>query len=82
MLARATHHAHRSSPAQGVTKCLRPRDHRRSPHAAACVEVTSVRYNGTIHDFMILNPVAETPATRAAVAEACQYLRAVFARGD
>ena len=48
--------------------------------AQAGVHVTSVRYNGTIHDFMMLNPIAETPATRASVAEACHYLRTVFAR--
>jgi acetyl esterase/lipase len=30
--------------------------------AAAGVTVTSVRYNGTIHDFMLLNPIANTPA--------------------
>lgn len=47
--------------------------------AQAGVDVTSVRYNGTIHDFMMLNPVAETPATLAAVAEACHYLRTMFA---
>ena len=29
--------------------------------------VTSVRYNGTIHDFMLLNPIAKTPAVRGAV---------------
>ncbi|MDG2529002.1 alpha/beta hydrolase [Caulobacter endophyticus] len=36
----------------------------------AGVRVTSTRYNGTIHDFMMLNAVAETPATRAAVLQA------------
>ncbi len=30
---------------------------------------------------MMLNPLAETPATRAAVAEACRYPRAVFRPG-
>ena len=47
--------------------------------AAAGVVVTSVRYNGTIHDFMLLNPIANTPAVRAAVDEASGYLRKVFA---
>ncbi|MDR6759456.1 acetyl esterase [Mycoplana sp. BE70] len=47
--------------------------------AAAGVPVTSVRYNGTIHDFMLLNPIASTPAVRGAVDQATQYLRAVFA---
>jgi acetyl esterase len=39
--------------------------------------VSSVRYNGTIHDFMLLNPIANTPPVRAAVAS--DYLRKVFA---
>jgi acetyl esterase len=46
--------------------------------AAAGVTVTSVRYNGTIHDFMLLNPIANTPAVRAAVDQASGYLRKVF----
>lgn len=47
--------------------------------AAAGVNVTSVRYNGTIHDFMLLNPIAQTPAVRGAVAQTIGYLRGVFA---
>ena len=47
--------------------------------ATAGVTVESVRYNGTIHDFMMLNPIAETPAVRGAVAQASDYLRKVFA---
>ncbi|MDR6758105.1 acetyl esterase [Mycoplana sp. BE70] len=47
--------------------------------AAAGVPVTSVRYNGTIHDFMLLNPIANTPAVRGAIEQASQYLREVFA---
>jgi acetyl esterase len=47
--------------------------------AAAGVPVESVRYNGTIHDFMLLNPIAETPAVRGAVDQASDYLRKVFA---
>lgn len=35
--------------------------------AAAGVRVTAVRFNGTIHDFAMLNPLANTPATRAAI---------------
>ena len=42
---------------------------------AAGVPVTTVRYNGTIHDFMMLNPLNETNATRAAVAQAVSLLR-------
>ena len=33
----------------------------------AGVRVTSVRFNGTIHDFMMLNPIAGSPAVRAAI---------------
>ncbi|QIG50013.1 alpha/beta hydrolase [Nordella sp. HKS 07] len=47
--------------------------------AQAGVAVTSLRYNGTIHDFMMLNPIATTPAVRAAVGQANGYLRHVFA---
>jgi acetyl esterase len=42
---------------------------------AAGVAVTTVRYDGTIHDFMMLNPLSETHATRAAVAQAIATLR-------
>jgi acetyl esterase len=47
--------------------------------AAAGVPVRSVRYNGTIHDFMLLNPIANTPPVRGAVDQASEYLREVFA---
>jgi acetyl esterase len=47
--------------------------------AAAGVPVVSARYNGTIHDFMMLNPICGTPAARGAVGQAIGYLRAVFA---
>jgi len=46
--------------------------------AQAGVRVTSLRYNGTIHDFMMLNPIAQTPAVRAAVSQACRFLRFIF----
>jgi hypothetical protein len=36
-------------------------------------------YNGTIHDFLLLNPIANTPAVRAAVHQASGYLGEVFA---
>ena len=36
----------------------------------AGVRVTSVRYNGTIHDFAMLNALADTAATRGAIAQA------------
>ena len=47
--------------------------------AAAGVPVTSVRYNGTIHDFLLLNPIAQTPAVRGAVAQSVDFLRTIFA---
>jgi acetyl esterase/lipase len=39
------------------------------------VDVTTVRYDGAIHDFMMLNPLSETRATRAAIAQAISALR-------
>lgn len=41
----------------------------------AGVPTASVRYNGTIHDFMMLNPLRETVATTTAVEHAIQVLR-------
>jgi len=41
----------------------------------AGVRVTSIRYNGTIHDFVMLNALADTPATRGAIAQAVGALR-------
>jgi len=46
--------------------------------ASAGVRVTSTRYNGTIHDFVMLNPLAETPATRAAIRQGVDALRAAL----
>lgn len=42
---------------------------------AAGVRTTSVRYNGIIHDFMMLNPVRETAAATAAIEQAVEILR-------
>jgi acetyl esterase/lipase len=42
---------------------------------AAGVDVTTVRYDGITHDFMMLNPLSDTHATRAAVAQAIAFLR-------
>jgi acetyl esterase len=41
----------------------------------AGVRVTSIRYNGTIHDFVMLNALADTPATRGAIAQAVGALK-------
>jgi len=43
---------------------------------SAGVSMTTVRYNGTIHDFMLLNALSETRATRAAIDQATAFLRA------
>jgi acetyl esterase len=42
---------------------------------AAGVPVTTVRYDGITHDFMMLNPLSNARATRAAVAQAISILR-------
>ena len=42
---------------------------------SAGVPVTTVRYDGTVHDFMLLNSLRDTHATRAAIAQATAFLR-------
>jgi acetyl esterase/lipase len=42
----------------------------------AGVPVTAVRFDGTIHDFMLLNALSDTRATRAAIEQATSFLRA------
>jgi acetyl esterase len=44
----------------------------------AGVRVTSVRYNGTVHDFVFLNALADTPAASCAVAQAVHALQSAF----
>ncbi|WP_207482049.1 alpha/beta hydrolase [Arenibaculum pallidiluteum] len=46
----------------------------------AGVTVTSTRYNGTIHDFVMLNALADTPAAKAAIAQGAEALRTAFQR--
>lgn len=46
---------------------------------AAGVSVTSNRYNGTIHDFVMLNPLADSNAARAAISQGAAQLRKAFA---
>ena len=46
--------------------------------AQAGVEVTTTRYNGTIHDFVMLNVLADTPAAKGAIAQAGQYLHSAL----
>lgn len=47
---------------------------------AAGVRTTSARYNGTLHDFMMLNPVRGTAASTAAVEQAIHVLRKALGR--
>jgi acetyl esterase len=42
---------------------------------AAGVPVTTVRYDGVVHDFMLLNAMSKAKATRAAIAQATEFLR-------
>lgn len=44
----------------------------------AGVPVTGLRYHGTIHDFVMLNPLADTPATRGAIEQASQMLNRIL----
>lgn len=46
----------------------------------AGTRVTSSRYNGTIHDFVMLNPIAETPATRSAIRQGIDAIAAALRR--
>jgi len=48
---------------------------------SAGVPVTTVRYDGTIHDFMLLNALSETRAARAAIGQATAFLRAGLGTG-
>jgi acetyl esterase len=45
----------------------------------AGVDVTAIRYGGTIHDFMMLNALANTNAAKAATVEASAFLREALA---
>lgn len=49
---------------------------------AAGVSVTTVRYDGVVHDFMLLNAMSESRATRAAIAQATAHLRAALGTGE
>ena len=44
----------------------------------AGVRVTSTRFNATFHDFVLLNPLAGTQATRAAIKEGADALRSAL----
>ena len=44
----------------------------------AGVRVTAVRYHGTIHDFVMLNAIAEDPAPRGAIEQASHMLKKIL----
>jgi acetyl esterase/lipase len=46
----------------------------------AGVSVTSTRYISTIHDFVMLNALSDTPAAKGAIEQATDFLRNAFAR--
>lgn len=48
--------------------------------ARAGVDVSATRYFGTIHDFVMLNALADTPAARKAIAQAATALQAALAK--
>lgn len=43
--------------------------------AQAGVPVVQVRYGGTLHDFLLLNPIAQTPPALGAMAQVIAFLR-------
>jgi acetyl esterase len=47
--------------------------------SAACVRTTCTRYVGAIHDFVMLNALADTPAARGAIGQAIAALRSALA---
>src|SRR3954449_3493481 len=49
---------------------------------AAGIEVTTVRYDGITHDFLLLNSLRDTHATRAAISQAIAVLRNAFSRAQ
>ncbi|MGW5127065.1 alpha/beta hydrolase [Streptomyces sp. NPDC004069] len=49
---------------------------------AAGVPVTTVRYDGTVHDFMMLNSLSRSKAARAATDQAVQFLRDALGTAD
>jgi acetyl esterase len=44
----------------------------------AGVDVRAVRYHGTIHDFVMLNPISETPAARGAIEQSSNILKNIL----
>ena len=48
----------------------------------AGVEVVATRYNATIHDFLMLDALADAAPTRAAMTQAVAFLKSVFAGSE
>ena len=46
------------------------------------INVTACRYQGTIHDFVMLNEITGTPAARGAIEQASDKLRKVLWEGE
>ena len=46
----------------------------------AGVPVTTTRYNGTIHDFVLLNALQELPETQAALRQSTDAIRGTLSR--
>ena len=46
----------------------------------AGVPTTAIRYLGAIHDFMMLNPISDTPAARGAIDQASHTLKEVISK--
>ena len=46
----------------------------------AGVNTTAIRYLGTIHDFMMLNPITDTPPARGAIDQASHTLKKVLSK--
>ena len=46
----------------------------------AGVPTTATRYLGAIHDFMMLNPISDTPAARGAIDQASHTLKELFSK--
>jgi acetyl esterase len=44
----------------------------------AGVPVTAVRYHGAIHDFVMLNPITDTPSARGAIGQASHMLKKIL----
>ena len=61
------------------TSAARRRRGVRGQAAEAGVNVTAVRYLSTIHDFLLLNPIASTSPTRSALDQIVATIRPVIA---